>query len=161
MGALPTGVRTTDRNGGDCAPRHPKELMMTTRTGDHSTAERVRIVLGENDTAYRNGLIERLAELQDIEVAGEATNGPDIVIEAWRHRPDVVLIDLALPGMTAAEATKHISRAAPGSAVCLLVGSEGDPGVSDALDAGARECIVKTATSQQIAGILHRIAGSN
>ena len=117
-----------------------------------------RVVVGNQDRQYREELVAGLTSLGYVEVAGAASNGSDVVIEAWRHRPDVVLLDLTLPGMSAAETTRHITRAAPNAAVCLLVSSENDPGISEALDAGARDCLVKTATPAQIATVLRRVS---
>lgn len=130
---------------------------MTTRTGAQAGLRRFRIVLGDGDQPSREGLVACLTTLGNVEVAAEASNGSDVVIEAWRHRPDVVLLDLTLPGMSAAETTRHIGRAAPESAVCLLVASETDPGISEALDAGARDCLVKSASPEQIAIVLKRL----
>jgi DNA-binding NarL/FixJ family response regulator len=115
-----------------------------------------RVVVADDDRPYRERLVAGLQALDTIEVAGAAGTGSDVVIEAWRHRPDVVLLDVTLPGMTAAEITRHILRAAPGAAVYLLVGSDNDPGITDALDAGARDRLRKTASPAQIAAALRR-----
>ncbi|MBI2759872.1 MAG: response regulator transcription factor [Chloroflexi bacterium] len=131
--------------------------MTTARTGARREVRRFRVVVGNSDHTYREQLVANLAELGNIEVAGSASTGVDTIIEAWRHRPDVVLLDLSLPGMSAAETTRHIRRAAPESAICLLVVSEGDAGISEALDAGARECLVKTSTPEEIAIVLNRL----
>ena len=131
---------------------------MTPGTGSRPDGRHFRVVVGNHDRRYRDELVAGLTALGYVEVAGAATNGSDVVIEAWRHRPDVVLLDLALPGMSAAETTRHITRAAPNAAVCLLVTTETDPGISEALDAGARDCLVKTATPAQIATVLQRVS---
>lgn len=131
---------------------------MVTRSGTRADPRRFRVVVGDDDRPYREELVAHLTALGNVEVAGAAANGADVVIEAWRHRPDVVLLDLTLPGMSAAETTRHISRAAPNAAVCLLVASETDSGISEALDAGARDCLVKTATPEQIAIVLRRVS---
>lgn len=93
----------------------------------------------------------------NVEVAGAAETGSDLVIEAFQKRPDVVFLDLTLPGMSAAEATRHINRAAPESAVCLVGTSESQPGIAEAMDAGASEFLKKTASGEQIAVVLSRI----
>lgn len=129
---------------------------MTARAGARRERGRFRVVVGERDPSLREGLVASLATLGDVEVAAAATNGSDVVIEAWRHRPDVVLLGLTLPGMSAAEATRHITRAAPESAVCLLVASELDEGITEAIDAGARDCLVRSAPPEQIAVVLRR-----
>jgi DNA-binding NarL/FixJ family response regulator len=132
---------------------------MPAETGEATRAKRYRVVVADRDEAYRGGLVASLAGLGNIEVAGEAATGSDVVVEAFRHRPDVVLLGLGLPGMSTAETTRHIVRAAPGSAVCLLVASESDPGITEAIDAGARDCLVKTADPEEIAIVLRRLGG--
>ncbi len=129
---------------------------MPARTGMRPGARRFRVVVGERDQALRAGLLASLGTLSNVEVAASAANGADVVIEAWRHRPDVVLLDLRLPGMSAAEATRHITRAAPEAAVCLLVASEFDEGITEAIDAGARDCLVRSAPPEEIAIVLRR-----
>lgn len=124
----------------------------------HAAGRRYRVVVGHDDPTYRDGLVANLQELGTVEVAGAAATGADVVIEAFRQRPDVVLLDLGLPGMTAAETTRHIGRAAPGAAVCLLVESEFDRGISEALDAGARDCLRRCATPEEIAIVLRRLS---
>lgn len=131
---------------------------MTPGTGSRPGGRHFRVVVGDHDRRHRDELVAGLTALGYVEVAGAATNGSDVVIEAWRHRPDVVLLDLTLPGMSAAETTRHITRAAPNAAVCLLVTAETDPGIAEALDAGARDCLVKTATAAQIATVLQRVS---
>lgn len=130
---------------------------MPTGTGGMRSTRALRVALADGDSTARAALLAQLTTLSDIEIVATASNASDAVIDAWRHRPDVALLDLALPGIPVAEATRHILRAAPGSAVCVLVGSESDRGVSAALDAGAREALVKTASPEQIHNVLTRV----
>jgi DNA-binding NarL/FixJ family response regulator len=119
-------------------------------------SRRYRVVLGESDPAVREGLTTVLGGLATVDVVAVAATGADVVIEAFRHHPDVVLLDLRLPGLPAAEVVRHICRATPGTAVCLLVGTEFDQGISEALDAGARDCLKRTAAPEEIAVMLRR-----
>jgi DNA-binding NarL/FixJ family response regulator len=103
-------------------------------------------------------LIALLGGLGNVEVVAAAGTGTDVVIEAYRHHPDVVLMDLRLPGFPIAEVVRHVLRAAPGTAVCLLVGTEFDQGISEALDAGARDCLKRSAAPEEITVMLRRAA---
>jgi DNA-binding NarL/FixJ family response regulator len=121
-----------------------------------ATQKRHRVVVGESDPAFREGLVAVLGGLGNVEVVALAATGADVVIEAFRHHPDVVLLDLRLPGLPSAEVVRHIARAAPGTVVCLLVGTEFDQGISEALDAGARDCLKRTAAPEEITVMLRR-----
>lgn len=121
------------------------------------SAPSVRVIVGETDTPARAQLMAGLRQLGNIEVLSAAGNGSDVVIDAWRHHPDMVLLDIALPGMTAAETTRHIGRAAPDSAVCLLTPTEGDPAISEAMNAGARFFLLKDAPIEQINSLIIKL----
>jgi DNA-binding NarL/FixJ family response regulator len=116
------------------------------------------VVVGDGDAARREALLAGLGEIGRVEVTGTAATGVDTIIEAWRHQPDVILLDLTLPGMDPAEVTRHLRRAAPDAAVCLVATSQGEAGISAALDAGARDCITHTASPEEIAIVLRRVA---
>ena len=124
---------------------------MTMRMGGRPEKRSLRIVVADGDRPYRERLVAGLTASGVLEVAATATNSSDAVIDTYRHRPDVVLLDLKLEGMSAAETTRHIMRAAPGTTVCLLAASESEPDISLALDAGARACLVKSPPPEQLA----------
>lgn len=114
-------------------------------------------MLGESDPAVREGLLTVLGGLGTVDVVAVTDTSANVVIEAFRHHPDVVLLDLRLPGLRAAEVVRHIARAAPGTAVCLLAGTEFDDGISEALDAGARDCLKRSAAPEEITVMLRRV----
>ena len=131
---------------------------MTARTSARSSkATHIRVVVAEQDAAYREQLLASLASLPNIEVTATAQNSADAVIDAYQHKPDVVLLDLTLPGMPADETTRHIMRAAPDTSVCLLAASETEPGISAALDAGARECLKRNLPPELILATFERL----
>lgn len=135
-------------------------MTMTSRPGGRPDSPSLRVIIADGDRPYREQLVAGLTASGVMEVAATAANSSDVVIDAWQHRPDVVLLDLKLEGMTAAETTRHIMRAAPGTTVCLLAASESEPGIALALDAGARECLVKSAPPEQIATAVRKAAGT-
>ena len=102
-----------------------------------------RVVLVDDHPFYREGVRTLLAtEAPDIEIVGEAADGADAVEVALRARPDVVLMDLALPTMSGIEATERIVRSAPDVAVLVLTMRD-DESVFAALRAGARGYLLK------------------
>lgn len=121
---------------------------------DHSS-----VLLASADESLRDGLASGLASARsvEIEIIGTVANGSDAVIDAYRQRPDVLLLDLRLPGPGAPEIVRHIGRAAPDTAVCLLVTSESEEGVSDAVDAGARDSVRRSAPPEEIAVVVGRL----
>jgi DNA-binding NarL/FixJ family response regulator len=107
-----------------------------------TAAHLVRVVIADGQTLVRSGYRLLLEDAPDITVVAEATSGEQVVAVAERLRPDVVMIDAALPGLDCVDATRAI-RALSGPAVMVLAGSDADDRVFDALRAGASGLIAK------------------
>lgn len=102
----------------------------------------VRVLIAEGQALVRAGLHVLLADNADITVVGEAASGEEAVALAQALRPDVVVIDLSLPGLDSVEATRQMLTQ-PGLAVMLLTGSETDERIFAALRAGASGLLLK------------------
>lgn len=111
----------------------------------------VRVVVVDDHPVVRRGLAALLGTLDGVEVVGEAVDGASAVRETQLLRPDVVLMDLAMPGMDGVEATRRIRAAAPGTAVLVLTMFDDDATVTTALAAGARGYLLKGAEQEEIA----------
>jgi two-component system, NarL family, response regulator LiaR len=110
----------------------------------------VRILLAEDHVVVREGTREMLDRDTAVTVVGEAGDGPTAVELARELAPDVVLLDLNLPGMNGIEATKRI-RSVPGAPRVLILSAYDDQDyVRAAMDAGASGYLVKTATVRDI-----------
>src|SRR5262245_55830533 len=96
----------------------------------------VRVLLVDDHDLFRTGL-RTLLEEQGIEIVGEAANGDDAIQLVKEHAPDVVLMDLEMPGKRGIEATREIVSAAPLTRVVVLTISDQDADVMDAVIAGA------------------------
>ena len=120
--------------------------------------DRPRILLVDDHPMYREGLAAVLTAAQLADVVGEAATGEEAVVEAARLRPDIVIMDLHLPGMNGIEATRHIVAANPQVAVLVLTMLENDESVFAALRAGARGYLVKGATRAEIARALSAVS---
>jgi DNA-binding NarL/FixJ family response regulator len=124
-----------------------------------SLDESLRVVIADDHPHYREGLA-RLLRANGIEVVAEARNG-DAAIRAVRERtPDVVLMDLNMPGMSGVEATRHLLEQGAESRVIILSVSAQDEDVIDAIRGGASGYLVKEAPVEQvIEGITAAAAG--
>ncbi len=124
-------------------------------TSDPSSADlpatTVRVVVVDDHPVVRRGLVALLGTLPGVEVVGEAVDGEAGVREVQLKRPDVVLMDLAMPGTDGVEATRRIRTVAPATAVLVLTMFDDDAMVATALTAGARGYLLKGAEQDEIA----------
>jgi DNA-binding NarL/FixJ family response regulator len=116
-----------------------------TETTDVARAEAVRVLLVDDHDLFRTGL-RSLLEEHGVEVVGEAASGSEAVAITRETAPDVVVMDLNMPGMTGVEATRHISADAPLTRVLVLTISDEDSDVMDAILAGACGYLLKDAS---------------
>jgi DNA-binding NarL/FixJ family response regulator len=120
-----------------------------------TTADRLipRVLLVDDHDLFRSGLRNLLDE-QDVEVVGECDNGSDALEAVRELAPDVVVMDLNMPGISGVEATRQISMIAPLTRVLVLTISDQDDDVMDAVVAGACGYLLKDAS---IAELMHGI----
>ena len=118
----------------------------------------LRVIVADDHPVYREGLALVLGSLPGVTVVGEASDGDEAVALAERLVPDVVLMDLSMPGTNGIEATRRIMASTPGVHVLVLSMHEGADSVVAALRAGARGYLVKGATKQEVARALHDVA---
>jgi DNA-binding NarL/FixJ family response regulator len=113
------------------------------------TRDRVRTVVADDHELLRGGLVQLLEE-RGIEVVGVASLGSEAIAQACELRPDVVLMDLNMPGMSGVEATQRLTTAAPLVRVLVLTVATDERTVTNALLAGACGYLVKDAPPDQI-----------
>ncbi|GAA4207353.1 response regulator [Actinocatenispora rupis] len=118
----------------------------------------VRIVVADDQTAVREGLATMLDLLPDVEVVGTAPNGADAVRLVGERAPDVVLMDLHMPGMDGIEATRRIRAEHPGTRVVVLTTFADDESVLAGLRAGALGYLTKEAGREEIGRAVHAAA---
>lgn len=118
----------------------------------------LRVLICDDHPVYRRGLRALLAEIDDIEVVAEAGDGEEALRLADHHRPDVVVMDLHLPGMSGIETTRTLLARQPGVGVVALTMFEDDTSLVAALRAGARGYIVKGAGHDEITRAIHAVA---
>ena len=118
----------------------------------------LRVVLADDHPVVRRGLRALLSTIDGIEVVGEAADGEAAVKEAQLLAPDIVLMDVRMPGLDGVEATRRIRSAVPGVAVLVLTMFDDDATVFTAMQAGARGYLLKGAEQDEIVGALRAVA---
>ena len=122
---------------------------------------RISVVVVDDHDIFRGGLA-RLLRDQGLDVVGEAPTGETAVRLVGRSMPDVVVMDLNLPGMSGIEVTRRLAGAAPHSRVLVLTISSDEGHVTEAIMAGARGYLLKDASIDQIvSGIRAAAAGES
>ncbi|HSM38237.1 MAG TPA: response regulator transcription factor [Candidatus Limnocylindrales bacterium] len=110
----------------------------------------LRVLIAEDHPVYRDGLRSLLAAAPDIDLLGEAADGDEAVRMATELRPDVVLMDLQMPGRNGIEATRAIGAQRPATAVLILTMFDDDDSVFNAMRAGARGYLLKDAGGEDL-----------
>src|SRR6476659_301852 len=110
----------------------------------------LRILLVDDHAVVRRGVRSLLESQEGWEVCGEATNGRDAVEQSRRLRPDVVAMDLSLPGLNGVEATRQILKDAPETEILVLTMHHSEQLARDVLQAGARGYVLKSDADQNL-----------
>jgi DNA-binding NarL/FixJ family response regulator len=118
----------------------------------------IRVLIADDHPLFCDGLATLLADGPGTELAGAATTGSEAIGLARETQPDVVLMDLHMPGMNGIEATRRIAADCPHAAVLVLTMFDDDGSVLSALRAGARGYLLKGASREQIRCAIHAAA---
>ncbi len=111
---------------------------------------RIRVLIADDHTIVRSGVRLLLEAEPDIEVVGEALDGLEAISLAETLHPDVILMDIAMPGMDGLEATVHIKNSLPDTYVLVLTMHRTDDYFFEMLDAGASGYILKGAQTEEL-----------
>ena len=117
-----------------------------------------RVLIVDDHPVFRDGLAGLLATLPDVEVSGSVGSAEDALAHVRNSAPDVVLMDLNLPGASGFDATRAVLGVAPATAVLIVTMVDDDDSVLAALRAGARGYVLKGAPSGEISAAIRTVA---
>jgi DNA-binding NarL/FixJ family response regulator len=121
----------------------------------------VRVLLVDDQELIRTALSMVMADLHDVDVVGEAGTGEEAVRLAAELAPDVVVMDIRMPGMDGIEATRRITQPGPGTRVVVLTTFDDDAYVYGALRAGASGFLVKDMALDDIIAAVRIVAAGD
>jgi DNA-binding NarL/FixJ family response regulator len=117
----------------------------------------IRVLLCDDQALFRDGLRMLLSMQPDLEIVGEAENGDAAVQAASQLRPDVLLMDLRMPGMSGIEATRRVRNTSPQTKVIVLTTFREDEEIFEALRAGACGYLLKDIPADQLADAIRTV----
>ena len=120
--------------------------------------ESIRVLIADDHPLFRDGLSALLTDGPDTELAGVASSGSEAVDLAIATQPDVIVMDLHMPGLNGIEATRRIVADSPHIAVLVLTMFDDDDSIFSALRAGARGYLLKGADQEQIRAAIRAAA---
>jgi DNA-binding NarL/FixJ family response regulator len=118
----------------------------------------IRVLVADDHPIVRGGIVALLAAADDLEVIGEASEGHEAVRLAIELEPDVVLMDLRMPGLVGDVATARILAEKPGIRVVILTTYESDASILTAIEAGASGYLLKAAPQEEILAGVRSVA---
>ena len=116
-----------------------------------------RILLVDDHEVVRKGVRSIFEMRPDWDICGEATDGRQAVEEAKRLKPDLVVMDIGMPGLNGLGATRHILRDLPSTQVLILTMHESEQIVWEVLDAGARGFVLKSDAGRELIGAVEAL----
>jgi two-component system response regulator NreC len=119
--------------------------------------ERIRIVIADDHAVMRTGLRLLLDEQADMEVVGEAGDGWETVEKAVSLEPDLLLLDISMPGMSGLEAASEIRRRAPGIKLLILTMHDDEAYLRQFLQIGASGYVVKKAADTELVAAIRAV----
>lgn len=111
---------------------------------------KTRIIITDDHTLFRQGIRTLLSAEADLEVIGEAANAADAITIARQLHPDIVLMDIGMPGMSSFEATRQIRKERPETRVVFLSMYDDDDYLSESLAIGANGYLLKDSPAEQL-----------
>jgi len=117
----------------------------------------IRVLVADDHAIVRRGICALLATEPDIDVVGEALDGHEALAKAQALQPDVILMDLVMPGMDGLEATQQITASQPGARVLVLTSFSGDDMIFPAIRAGALGYLLKDAGPEELVQAIKQV----
>src|SRR5258707_3885491 len=118
----------------------------------------IHILIADDHPLFRGGLRALLESFPDLQVIGEAMTGNEVVVQAASLQPDVILMDIKMPGLNGIEATRRILQTSPHIRILILTMFEDDESVFAAVRAGARGYLLKGAVQEETLRAIRAVA---
>ena len=119
---------------------------------------RTRVLLADDHALFREGLAGIIAAQPDMEVVGEAGDGLEAIVKAGELKPDLILMDIQMPGVDGLEATREIAKTSPSTAIVILTVREEPEKLFRAIKNGARGYLLKSMKSKEMIALLRGVA---
>jgi two-component system, NarL family, response regulator NreC len=117
----------------------------------------IKIVLADDHLIVRNGLKALIKNEDDLEVVGEAASGPDAIAAVNKLLPDVLVLDLVMPGMNGLEVIGKVVRSSPVTGIVILSMYNNEGYVFEAFSSGARAYVIKDNTSEELVTAIRQV----
>src|SRR5215207_9081892 len=122
------------------------------------SAQSTRVLVADDHNLFRYGIKAMLANAEGFEVVGEAASGEEVVEKVAQTRPDIILMDIQMPGINGIEATRRVLEKYPSIGVVVVTMFEDDDSVFSAMRAGARGYVVKGADAEEVLKVVGAVA---
>lgn len=121
---------------------------------------KIRVLLADDHSLFREGLANIVNAQPDFEVVGEAGDGLEVLVKARELAPDLVVMDISMPGCDGVEATQQIMSEFPDMTIVMLTVRDEDEKLFEAIKSGARGYLLKSISSRELVSMLRRaVAG--
>lgn len=130
----------------------------TTDRSRASDATMIRILIADDHHLFREAVARLLNDEPDLTVVGTVANGKDAVARTAECRPDVVLLDVNMPGVGGLEAARHLAPARTSAKILMLTVSEEEEDLFAAIRAGARGYLLKNANREELVAAIRQVA---
>jgi DNA-binding NarL/FixJ family response regulator len=127
-----------------------------TAVDDEGAMPRIKVLIADDHPLIIAGIRRTIESNEDLEVVGEARSGPELLALVERRRPDLVLMDLGMPGATGCECVEHLRQQWPELKIVVLSASDKRGTIDSALRAGANAYVVKSAETVDVASVIRQ-----
>ncbi|MEO5886155.1 MAG: response regulator transcription factor [Anaerolineales bacterium] len=118
----------------------------------------IKLIIADDHKLFREGLKALLSVTDDIEIIGEAEDGDTALKKSGELQPDIVLMDINMPGLNGIQATQSILEKHPQTGIIMLTMLEDDASIFNAMRAGARGYLLKGADPQEVLNVIRAVA---
>ena len=124
-------------------------------------SEPIRVLVADDHPLFLDGVVHSLTSEPDMEVVGQASNGNEALQMAREHLPDVLLLDIAMPGQSGIVAAGEVAAACPATKIIMLTVSKDEDDLMAALKAGARGYVLKGVSARELANVVRAVSGGD